>query len=838
MLPSSGTVIKDASVQSQQVYELTENDHHLTCDGAKLKPSLQADPCIPGLAVSPEDIASSPSNCVDLVNTSAPDDAAGTSPPAGPANASSQLSAELCFDEQTSNRSETCLEPNDTEVQDGLQSDLSFPSVPISPLHAASAALTAVHHISQAIKALRWQRKLDDVGTKGSTRSDVRVCLPCNFSGQVRRHQHLTICVCGEIDCIPLCDIKDPELRYRMDHKLWRLVLLLGESYLALGQAYKDAGELTLALRAAELACLVRSCIPQRSVDAVILDNQDTVHSRDQQDMHSKLLSKAYGYKKQSIARNGKQKLMQEGTDVDSILDDMASQERPGKGLFWGLLWMFLGDVYVERHRSAGQPELSCRSQGSNSVELKVIQDVAKEVKRLKKRVVLSKRNCNLCSLTSCSCQSERADSGSSASSSSSNANKVETFRLPPSTCKKSRSKKKKPQHVEGQPESTVRAGRCGTDMVIRKGEEVSRDVEIRSVGASPSPSNEMDVHSCDEEISSICASVGDMSSYFRPQMTNGESNLLSSVNCYQAADLAFQGSLECVQDRELALRKKGWAANELGRSRLQYGNVTSAYESFRVAIQAFSEVKDHTNVILVHCNLGHGHRASAESIVLQLPSSEENMGALQQNVVLQAVVQAKRMYAESLREYNLARQELTKVGDGVERGLWNEVHTQLAHTYLKLGMLVAREEKISFASSASGGPGRAKKSGSSATDSISKALVLYESLGNRHAQEAAYAQFQLACHEKNCCVRRLATQVEHYVKDKSENGDLVAVKRHAHLAELYWQKAMEFYRPETHTDMFLEILMERSALCVTMAPLSHPNPVSYHTEELLLAVL
>lgn len=60
-----------------------------------------------------------------------------------------------------------------------------------------------------------------------------------------------------------------------------------------------------------------------------------------------------------------------------------------------------------------------------------------------------------------------------------------------------------------------MRVGRCGIDMVIRKGEEVLRDVEIRFVGVFFLFLNEMDVYLCDEEIFLICVSVGDMFFYF-----------------------------------------------------------------------------------------------------------------------------------------------------------------------------------------------------------------------------------------------------------------------------------------------------------------------------------
>lgn len=69
--------------------------------------------------------------------------------------------------------------------------------------------------------------------------------------------------MCGEIDCIEFCDLRECEIGPFMDQKLWQLVLLLGKAYLALGQAYKDDGQLTRALKAAELACSVYDSMSQ-----------------------------------------------------------------------------------------------------------------------------------------------------------------------------------------------------------------------------------------------------------------------------------------------------------------------------------------------------------------------------------------------------------------------------------------------------------------------------------------------------------------------------------------------------------------------------------------------
>jgi len=60
----------------------------------------------------------------------------------------------------------------------------------------------------------------------------------------------------------------------------------------------------------------------------------------------------------------------------------------------------------------------------------------------------------------------------------------------------------------------------------------------------------------------------------------------------------------------------------------------------------------------------------------------------------------------------------------------------------------------------------------------------------------------------------------------KGENNILQRVKQYASLAERNWQRAMDFYGPQTHPTMYLTILMERSALSLSLSGLLHSNAV------------
>ena len=118
-----------------------------------------------------------------------------------------------------------------------------------------SSKLAAVHHVSQAIKSIRWKRQLQH--------TEVNMDYISKLQGGLHSPNDFSVCACGDPDCIEVCDICEWLLTSKLDGKAWKLVLLLGESYLSLGQAYKDDGQLFQALKVVELACLVYGSMPQ-----------------------------------------------------------------------------------------------------------------------------------------------------------------------------------------------------------------------------------------------------------------------------------------------------------------------------------------------------------------------------------------------------------------------------------------------------------------------------------------------------------------------------------------------------------------------------------------------
>ncbi|KAK9162152.1 hypothetical protein Syun_003054 [Stephania yunnanensis] len=686
-----------------------------------------------------------------------------------------------------------------------------------------SSKLAAVHHVSQAIKSLRWKRQLqnseEEVIENGNSMSDKLSPVP------------FSLCACGDADCIEVCDIREWLPKSRMDHKLWKLVLLLGESYLALGQAYLEAGQLHQALKIVELACSVYGSMPQHLEDDALISSVGSFSSCQSKfdNKSGKTMSSLNDPRESDLCSPG------DGFDVDQFRVTY---------VFWAKAWVLVGDIYVQillkSKEEATLPERNvCTS------EMRMPSEVEREVKRLKKKLGQFKQNCSTCFLLNCSCRSDRASSGNSASSSSTN---VHTLSYGRKHSKKSNAKNSlhsslanqedvhRLQEVENASGTDRRSlsqrdeslTQSSTNSDIRRSDET---FEISSMEpTAEAESQQSDVEAVKQQGGGIfrfvkCPTAGD-----------AKSNLSAVISCYDAAEKALSGFSSASSELQSVLKKKGWACNELGRMWLESKDLDKAEVAFADAISAFKKVSDHINIILINCNLGHGRRALAEEIVSKIENLK--MHALFQNAHKTSLENAKLEYSESLRYYGAARSELTAVEEGacsvtIPSSLRNEVYTQFAHTYLRLGMLLAREDTSAkiYDSGALDrllmghvNPhdkrvrGELRKRDISANDAIREALSMYELLGELRKQEAAYAYFQLACYHRDFCLKFM-NQIK---LSSSENNVLQKVKQYASLAERNWHKSIEFYGPKTHSVMYLTILIEQSTLLLKLSDAFH----------------
>ena len=638
-------------------------------------------------------------------------------------------------------------------------------SIQVEETTPVSSKLAAIYHVSQAIKYLRWQRQQQDSGH--GIENDIRI---------LDQSPYTSLCACGDADCIEVCDIHDWLPKSRMDGKMWKLVLLLGESYLALGEAYRDDGQLNQALRIVQLACSLYGSMPQHLEGAHFISSM--------------------------ISSSSAQYI-----SGDSITENFPiSNDLSAKHLFWSKAWVLVGDVYVEFYRRE-KKAVPARDGGNkmNRGKLSVSEEVVKEFERLKSKLGQSVENCSTCSLINCSCRNDRATSGSSASSSQESSSVFIGGKNNGKLKSKNKSKRQSSlKTVESHLKSeTFKSNLSGSGHNLK---------------ISPLPSAEEQDSKDEPEVQS----GGIFKFLVGSRVEGAEQSLKAAIACYDAAREAMEGFSVGSAELYSIFKKTGWVFNELGRHRLDTGDLLGAEFAFSDAVKAFKKVSDHTNIILINCNLGHGRRNLAEGLVSRMESAKDHGYGFKE-----LIKKAKMEYAKALKYYEAAKTELMHIGEGVELALQNEALTQLAHTYLRLGVLLSKEAisgKTQLERLSPGQLGRLGKNEISPTDAFGRALTLYESLGELRRQEAAFAYFHLGCYYRDSFLM---------LRTSSKNGK--NVKLQANLAESNWKKSLGFYGPKSHPSMYLTILLELSMLLSNFASLLSSPEVSIRNRLFLI---
>ncbi|KAL8252724.1 hypothetical protein R6Q59_036417 [Mikania micrantha] len=620
------------------------------------------------------------------------------------------------------------LVSNEAESSDGVVQP-TCNSVVEANVDLISSKLAAIHHVSQAIKSLRWRRQLQGSESSLGDHDNNAAGLPVDLS----------VCACGDTDCIEVCDIRKWLPTSKLDDKLWKLVLLLGESYLALGEAYIVSGQSYQALKVARLACLVYGSMPQHLEDSRFISSISSSWSSFEIDIN----------------------------DTKSIVAHY---------LFWAKAWTLVGDVYVEFHLLNQET----KPHAAAAQELKMLPQVEKELQRLKKKLGKFNQSCSSCSLVNCSCQSDRVSSGSSASSSSTRHARVYGYGK---------------KHTE----KTVSKVRAQNNKNESEESKSCKVTDPDSPEATKIPNN------------------GGIFKYIDGYThIDTDHNLTSALSCYEEAIKCLDGHFNASSELQSLAKKKGWVCNELGRRRLERKEISKAEQAFSEAITSFKKVSDHKNIILINLNLGHGRRSAAEEIISQMEPFRNHL--VFKHTFNQKLDAAKSQYCESLRYYRAAKKQVD-ASDAIVGDLSNDVYTQFAHTYLRLGMLLARENTTAKLYKSKMEFGKCEIS---ASDAISEALCMYELLGDLRKQEAAYAYFQLACYQRDCVLRLLEMDLKKSNLLKGENNIFQRVKQFSSMAERNWCRSMQFYGPETHPTMYLTILTERADLSFSLSKSSH----------------
>lgn len=249
------------------------------------------------------------------------------------------------------------------------------------------------------------------------------------------------------------------------------------------------------------------------------------------------------------------------------------------------------------------------------------------------------------------------------------------------------------------------------------------------------------------------------------------EVNLKTSSQFYMRAlnQISREGS---NADFISITRKLGNSQNQLGIHFLQTRRYTKAVWNFTLGVDTFKTINDNANIALLYCNLGHVMRVYAEeerSVIANTnttSSSEDSFSS-----------QEESHYQKSIQFYLAAQEALGN--DTAFPDIWNQVHTELATTYLSMGTRIMQ--------------GRHDET-QEAAELMQKSLQMFKNLkAERHI---ARAHFSLA--------RVYAMMIK-----QNNTQRKTSQQQQMHLAMTHYKKALAVYTSNVEPNQFVQITAE-----------------------------
>ncbi|VVA91902.1 unnamed protein product [Arabis nemorensis] len=515
-----------------------------------------------------------------------------------------------------------------------------------------SSKLAAVHHVSQAIKSTQ------------------------KLQGDIRQWLRTS----------------------KLDKKVWNLILLLGESYLSLGQAYKDNGQFPQALDTVKLACSTYGSMPHKYEETLFVSTLYTSFS---------LQSKSFPMQSESFSVI---------EDLKGACDVSLREELSSRRLFWAKVWLLVGEVYVFEYESK-QVHGKSTNQGEkqNLSPLELPSEVAEEVERLEKKLAPSDR-CGSCALFNCNCVAH---------------------------IRKAKAKK------------LTDKARGGIFKYVNKSKK-----------------------------------------------DDAESNLRAALYCFEETERALEKVTRGCNELQGVVRRKMWVWNEVGRIHLSSKNLKKAEDAYANAIEACRKMSDYASMILIIVNMAFTRRNLAEEMVLKMESKRNNKARKEAvGTTISEYCCSLRFYLEAKKEIDLAIEKSILIPEELK----SKVYTELGMTYVLLGRILVKEDTTVPAALLSD---HSSVDPLSASDLIQKTKSLYKSLGevrNKYTG-AAYRQLALYLYEQ-CCLRRR----------EGSAPSLEEANQYALMADAMWDTSMGRYGPENYPSEFVEVLIERTDLSLSL---------------------
>jgi hypothetical protein len=408
-----------------------------------------------------------------------------------------------------------------------------------APEEAIHHHLAAVHHFSQAIKALREELTMLSSKKPGKKKRTAKGASEPGATAQGGPEEERT---CN-------CKGSRHEARVaRTEAKMQKLMGYLMGAYLELGRAYEGDGQLARALKAAEVASVIGGCVQVAKVvecqeiggsaEAKQIERHEHAnnHSSASQEREGPLqeetgstdgdgivdLRQSGSKLTQAKGRRSRRRVQGEGHIASSLTPDTSRPLKAARPDFWGSLWTFVGDSYVKLQQSWTEEDLLAQQAALLSGAPRLAEGVSGELERLRRGLGFSERERCVGRAEGCGCRG--CSSGHASTSGMAGTSGM-------------------PGGMAGT--SGMPGGMGGT-----KGREAAK-TGGRSAKQATDGGGDADL---------LC--------FGRPLTLDSDMNLTVAAESYSAAIAALEseGGTKAGGKWELAHRRLGWTCNELGR--------------------------------------------------------------------------------------------------------------------------------------------------------------------------------------------------------------------------------------------------------------------------------
>jgi len=285
------------------------------------------------------------------------------------------------------------------------------------------------------------------------------------------------------------------------------------------------------------------------------------------------------------------------------------------------------------------------------------------------------------------------------------------------------------------------------------------------------------------------------------------EENLRTASGYYLKA-IGFVTINTDIQEYTNLTKRLGNAQNQLGIHYMNTARFTKAAWHFQLAVDTFKQIKDPPNIALIYCNIGRLMKVYAQNERIGLsnssPTSPSAPSALPASVVSGS---DDPMSEQELSHYKKAEGFYINAKEAIKErklspGIWDAVHSQLASTYLIMGLRMTAGQ----------GPGQlTQECARDAAEYLLRALKISDSM--KDSYQAGIAHLHIAS---------LYGKMIRKVENESERRSKIKV------AMLHFEKAQLEFTQEKYPKEFLCVKYELAVMYEQMPSSTNSNRIEH----------